>query len=200
MWVQIKAVDGTGTVFFQDGVLNGNGHLDRTNQTKVYEQKIKADGYPTSVIAEGDEEFHFVLMNKIEKDNRIPPKGFNKAGYTADGAFIITHDPNDTDYPDGQNWDDTQYTIPIPGNLPKGNVKIFATLYYQTFNKEYVEFLNSHDDEPTVANGGRARNLPAAGKYAAQGYWGKALHQLWKDVDNGRPVDMGQAKAEIQMN
>jgi hypothetical protein len=183
MWIYVKAMDANGAIFWQDGVLDSEGQLVRTDQTKVYEQKIIAEGYPASVIAAGDEDFHFVLLNKIEKDNRIPPSGYKKAAYQADGAFII---PENT-YADGQNWDDTRYTIAIPNGLVKGNVKIFASLYYQTFSKEYVEFLDAHDDEFTEADGGRARNLPADGIYANNPTWGSALHQLWQDVGNVPP-------------
>ena len=47
----------------------------------------------------------------IVKDNRIPPKGFNKAAYQADGAFIV---PVKIPMRDGQNWDETAYTFDIP--------------------------------------------------------------------------------------
>jgi len=196
MWLYVKAVDASGATVWEDGILDASGQLVRTSQTKVYEQKIIADGYQDTVIDPKDKEFHFVLLNKIEKDNRIPPKGYNKAAYQSDGAFIV---PENT-YADGQYWDDTTYSLTIPSGLSKGNVKIYASLYYQTFNKEYVEFLDSHDNELTVANGGRARDLPAGGLYASFATWGGALHQLWQDVDNGRPVFMGQGKVEIQNN
>jgi hypothetical protein len=183
--------------------------LNRTAQTKVYEQKIEADGYEDNLLDDGfsildankdgnvsheEKEFHFVLLNKIVKDNRIPPKGFNKAAYQADGAFIV---PADT-YADGQNWNDTSYTFSIPGSVGE-KIKIRATLYYQTFNKEYIEFLNHQDVEPTEIDGGRARNLPAGGDYADSPTWGSALKQLWIDVGNGPPVDMGAAKFEVEM-
>ena len=112
MWIHIQVVDARGSVLFEDGVLDSDGALIRTPESKVYEHVALAKDYP--FLDEHDEEFHFVLNNFIEKDNRIPPKGFNKAAYTADGAFIIPHDPKDTDYPDGQNWDVTPYTFTIP--------------------------------------------------------------------------------------
>ena len=194
MWIHIKAVDKKGDVFFEDGMLNADGSLQRTALTKVYEQKIEAEGYDSSVIAEGDEEFHFVLLNNIVKDNRIPPKGYNKAAYQADGAFIVPANL----YADGQNWDDTDYSFTIPADV-KGNVKVTATLYYQTFNKEYIDFLHDQDVEPTQKDGGRARNLPAGGNYADSPTWGAALHELWHDVGNGPPVKMKTAKFEIEI-
>jgi hypothetical protein len=217
MWIHIKAVDKKGTVIFEDGVLDpDDGSLDRTAQTKVYEQKIEAEGYEDNVLQAADgvwysildankdgavspeeKEFHFVLLNHIVKDNRIPPKGYNKAAYMADGAFIVPADL----YDDGQNWNDTVYAFNIPADV-KGNVKVTATLYYQTFNKEYIDFLNEQDIEPTEADddgGGRARNLPTDGDYADELTWGAALHRLWEDVGNGPPVEMKTAKFEIEI-
>jgi hypothetical protein len=205
MWIHVQAVDVQGNVVFEDGMLNTVGSLQRTALTKVYEQKIEADGYDGNVLADGfnildadkdgtvtheEKEFHFVLLNKIVKDNRIPPRGFNKAAYQADGAFIV---PADT-YADGQNWDDTSYTFSIPGSE---KIRIRATLYYQTFNKQYIDFLDHQDVEPTESNGGRARDLPQGGVYADFPTWGSALKQLWSDVGNGPPVEMGVAEFEV---
>jgi hypothetical protein len=201
MWIHIIAEDKNGNPIFEDGWINEEGSLVRVpGITKVYEQKILAEGY--NFLAEDDKEFHFVLMNTIEKDNRIPPKGFNKAAYQADGAFIIM---KENEYEDGQNWDKTPYTFTIPADT-EGKVRVTATLYYQTFSKEYIDFLDSHDLEQTEENGGRARNIPlgSGGRYAGapenvKGTWGGALKKLWEDVGNGPPVNMGKAKFEIEL-
>ena len=194
MWIHIRAVDGAGTLVFEDGVLNSAGYLVRTPETKVYEQEVLAEGY--DFLPPGDEHFRFVLANKIVKDNRIPPRGYNKAAYQADGAFIIPHDPKDTDYAPGQYWDVTPYTIQVPA-AAVGPINITATLYYQTFNREYIEFLKSHDQEKTQAHGGRARNLPTTGQYGHHKTWGAALFQLWEEAGKGPQVTVGTARAAI---
>ena len=195
MWIHIQVVDARGSMLFEDGVLDPNGVLIRTPETKVYEHIALAKDYP--FLDEHDEEFHFILLNFIEKDNRIPPKGFNKAAYTADGAFIIPRDPKDTDYPDGQNWDVTPYTFTIPPDA-LAPVQVTATLLYQTFNREYMEFLRDHDVEPTQSFGGRARDLPAGGQYANLNLtWGEVLFKLWEDSGQGPPVEMGQARFNL---
>lgn len=199
MWIHIKAIDENGIIVFENGQLDENGLLVRDSQTKVYEQKIEADGYDPNVIIPGDEEFHFVLLNKIVKDNRIPPRGFNKAAYQADGAFIV---PEET-YTDGQNCDDTQYTFTLPTMAEKVTVR--ATLYYQTFNKEYIDFLNSHDTEPTIANSGRARNLPVGATPPHAGWahgtptWGGALKSIWESAGTNRTVEIAKAKWELEI-
>jgi hypothetical protein len=214
-WIHVKAVDEAGVVLFEDGALDGNGFLVRTPETKVYEQVVLAGrpelrekegrtcyaGYPfldenaDGCVDEHESHFHFVLMNYIKKDNRIPPKGYNKAAYTKDGAFIVPFDPKDTDYADGQNWDVTPYGFGIPPDA-KGRVRITATLWYQTFSRQYVEFLHENDIEKTLKHGGRARNLPP-GPFDNHETWGSALYQLWKDAGMGPPVRMGQAEVMI---
>jgi len=214
-WIHIKAVDEAGKVLFEDGRLDENGFLVRTPETKVYEQVVLAGrpehreeegrscyvGYPfldengDGCVDAHESHFHFVLMNTIQKDNRIPPKGYNKEAYNKDGAFIIPFDRKDTDYADGQNWDVTPYDFTIPSDA-KGRVRITATLWYQTFSRQYIEFLSENDVEKTLKHGGRARNLPP-GPYAKHKTWGSALRQLWKDADMGPPVRMGRAEVAI---
>jgi hypothetical protein len=210
MWVYLKAVDAAGKVVFEDGVIDATGHLVRTANTKVYEQAVLAKGYENLVldginildadkdgtVTHEEKEFHFVLMNYIEKDNRIPPKGFNKAAYQADGAFIVPRDPGDTDYPSGQNWDVITYTIPL-ATTPKYPVTVIATLKYQTFNKEYIDFLDRMDTELTVKNGGRARNIPDAGIYGSYQTWGDVLKAIWTASNKGQPVTMATSSTKV---
>ena len=137
-----------------------------------------------------------MLMNYIEKDNRIPPRGFNKAAYMADGAFIIPHDMNQNDYADGQNWDTTTYTFPVPPGTEIASVT--AELKYQTFNNLYIDFLAEMDRELTEHFGGRARNIPCSdrniydGSNEFCGYqtWGDVLAKIWTDANMGNPVLM----------
>jgi hypothetical protein len=82
--------------------------------------------------------FHFVLNNKIFKDNRIPPRGFANESYASFGGTPVGHG-----YEDGQYWDVTEYAIPPDAASAE------VTLYYQSTSREYVEFLleeNSTDD------------------------------------------------------
>ena len=227
MWINLRAADDGGTVLFNSGYLLSDGTLARKEyfeaaqggtvsdpektMIKVYEQLILAKGYDTfeldgynildankdGVVTHAEEEFHFVLMNYVEKDNRIPPKGFNKDAYQADGAFIIPHDPKDTDYPSGQHWDVTPYTFTVPAGVV-GNLHVTAHLKYQTFNREYMEFLDETDREDTEETGGRARTIPA-GPYEDLPTWGNVIYQLWQDNDNGRPVEIGSVSTDIEI-
>lgn len=207
MWIRLKAVDSKGNVLFEDGVIDSSGKLVRTANTKVYEQIVLAKGYENfklnnysiidadkdGTVSHYEKEFHFVLMNYIEKDNRIPPLGFNKDAYMADGAFIVPFDAKDTDYPSGQNWDVTTYTIPLAG--ARGSITVTAELKYQTFNKEYIEFLDTMDTEKTEEFGGRARNVPCntGSMYCGYQTWGDVLRQIWMDTGKGPAVLMNTA-------
>lgn len=198
MWIHVKATDGTGAVIYEDGARDATGKLVRTpGVTKVYEFHGVTEGIPS---LPDDSDFHFVMINKIVKDNRIPPAGFNKAAYTADGAFIIPstdpNDPPDTDYPDGQNWDVTSYSIPVPAGVT-GPITIAAVLKYQTFSKEYVDFLALNDKEKTQANGGRARNIPTTGIYGAQTTWGNVTKAMWMKSGKGLPINIDTAQASV---
>jgi hypothetical protein len=216
MWLHIRATDDAGNLIFESGYMEdgylvrdkyrANGKVvDDPDKTmiKVYEMEAIADGYDESVIAKGNEHFHFILMNKIVKDNRIPPKGFNKEAYTADGAFIIPYDPKDTDYADGQYWDITPYTFTVPDGK-KGKIRVTATLNYQTFGREYIDFLEKNDLELTEECGGRARNLPIIGSYDgadcdSYGTWGLTLYDLWEKADMGPPVIVQESSIEISL-
>ena len=228
MWIHITAKDANGNVIFEDGRIDPTtGALVRTPNTKVYEQIPLAMGYdsfnlagwnildntsggpstgdlvykPDGYVSHFDKEFHFVLMNYVEKDNRIPPRGFNKAAYTADGAFIVPYDAKDTDYPSGQNWDITTYTFPVSSE----NISVTAEFMYQTFNDIYVEFLAEVDREPTEDFGGRARSIPCSDRNPYDGSnefcnyqtWGDVLQTIWTDANKGDPVLMGSASATI---
>ncbi len=219
MWIGIKATDEEGRVVFEDGMLDPSGELVRTEQTRVYEHVALAKGYEPFIldgfnvldadkngsVSHYEEEFHFVLMNYVEKDNRIPPKGFNKAAYTADGAFIVPYHTDgidkipgakDTDYVDGQNWDKTCYTFVVPAGA-KSPITVEVDLMYQTFNREYVDFLDTMDQEKTVQFGGRARTISDMGIYGNCETWGDVLSQIWNSADKGRPVQMAHASKTI---
>jgi uncharacterized repeat protein (TIGR01451 family) len=135
MWIYLSAYDESGEKVFESGTYNSStGQLERDTHIKVYEAKQGI----TPEFAEWlnkvpGETFHFILNNTIIKDNRIPPQGFSlidyqEMGLQSVGAF----------YSDGQNWDETTYTLPLETE------RVYARLYYQTASKEYIEFLEKH--------------------------------------------------------
>lgn len=80
---------------------------------------------------------HMVLANTIEKDNRIPPRGYDRAAFERAGAPAVG-----AFYDDGQHWADLEYA------LPPGTARAVVSVYYQTVTREYIEELrdNNHTD------------------------------------------------------
>jgi hypothetical protein len=128
IWVNVKAYsdEAKQNLVFESGAYDTSaGILTHDAQVKIYEIKPGNDTEPS---------FHFVLNNKIHKDNRIPPRGFTNANFEA-----IQSPPVAYTYADGQYWDLTDYLLPL-------ETKYFdINLYYQTVSKEYIEFLDSNN-------------------------------------------------------
>lgn len=155
MWINVKFYNALGGLVGENGYYNYNRAQLRGDDTKVYEVLLGLDEAVAALTAlPAGPSFHFALVNKVYKDNRIPPRGFVNANFEA-----VQAQPVGAAYADGQYWDDTQYTIPA------GATSATATLYYQTTSREYVQFLNA---ENYTNNAGRAAwNLwQATGKSA----------------------------------
>ena len=108
--------------------------LDAEN-TRVYECKpgisaAQAEKYKQTPGAS----FHFVLNDVTVKDNRIPPRGFQKAVFA--GHLCA---PAQADYEDGQYWDTFEFA------LPAGTRRIEARLLYQSISWEYIKFLKEEN-------------------------------------------------------
>ncbi|MEW8253248.1 MAG: hypothetical protein AB2747_02720 [Candidatus Thiodiazotropha taylori] len=202
MWLHVKIWTKKG-VILEDGKVDPvSGEVLVANPDDIFEIKALAEGYGDlldedndGVVSEHEKEFHFALLNKVVKDNRIPPQGFNKAAYMAQGAFIIPED----EYADGQNWAEREYHFTVPANA-KGDIKVEAKLMYKTFSNHYVEFLTHKDTEPTVSNGGHARDLPTSGSMTSNPqHWGEALQEIYQVSGNGPAIQFARKKTTIKL-
>ena len=140
MWLNIKFYDESMTLIAESAAYDPNtGELGHDAEAKIYETKPGLDETIAPLVGvEPGASFHFVLNNKIFKDNRIPPRGFTNAAFADFGGAPVGHS-----YADGQYWDDTQYSVPA------GATSAEVTLYYQTTSKEYVEFLRDENTTNT---------------------------------------------------
>jgi len=141
MWLQVAFLDNALAPIYEHGAYDGVSADLTGRDTKVYEVELGVDqavsdatGVPVGP------SFHFVLNNKVYKDNRIPPRGFTNAAFAAVGAAPVA-----ASYADGQYWDDTFFAIPA------GATHAVVRLYYQTSSKEYVTFLR--DENHTTTDG-----------------------------------------------
>jgi hypothetical protein len=131
MWISIEWKDLLGSTISTNGAYNPVTAELSTGDTTVYEVKHGID--PSVAFATGNasgESFHFVLNNTIEKDNRIPPRGYNGVNFDAIQAPVVG-----ATYADQQHWDDVTFTIP-----PFVSSAV-VRLHHQTTSKEYIEFL-----------------------------------------------------------
>ena len=169
IWLNVKAFDALKTQIFESGAYDpSTGVLNQDEQIKVYEIKPGISNALASTLnlGTGGPSFHFVLNDTIFKDNRIPPLGFTNANYVN-----IQSPPVHYAYPDGQNWDETVYTLT---QMPDS---VSVTLYYQTTSKEYIEFLQNQNTTDTN---------------------GDDLYTLWNDNGKAAPVVMAQVELSTQ--
>ncbi|TWT44890.1 Ser-Thr-rich glycosyl-phosphatidyl-inositol-anchored membrane family protein [Phycisphaerae bacterium RAS1] len=142
IWINVRFFNAAMELIAESAAYNAaTGVLTEDPTAKVYETKPGLDSITAPLVGEPEgPSFHFVLNNRIWKDNRIPPRGFNNAAFANFGGA-----PVGAAYADGQYWDDTDYTIPA------GTVHAEVRLYYQSMSKELVEFLR--DENVTDLNG-----------------------------------------------
>src|SRR5262249_6579829 len=125
-------------------------------QGSTYAQSIGRSEGPT---------YHFMLANAMIKDNRIPPAGFSNTLAQQNQTASVG-----TTYFNGQNWDDTLYSIPPPAK------KAVVPVYYQTSSREFMEFLR----DANVTD-----NL------------GQVAYDLWVQYGMSQPVVMDTAEIPV---
>jgi len=140
MWLNVRFYDAEGELLAESGAYDtGTGVLSHDEGVKIYDVEPGMDENVAPLVGvPPGPSFHFVLNNKIFKDNRIPPRGFANAAFAAFGGAPVGHT-----YADGQYWDDTEYAIPPDAS------SIGVTLYYQSTSKEFVEFLRDENTTNT---------------------------------------------------
>lgn len=145
-WINVRFFDAGDNLISQNGKYDYSTATLTTSDTKVYESKhgVSAAVSMMTGIPQG-ESFHFAVNNTIEKDNRIPPRGFTNGGFAA-----IQAEPVGEAYGEEVYWDDTEYQI------PPGAVKAHVFHNHQTTTKEYIEFLR--DENTTNSDGMTAYN------------------------------------------
>ncbi len=135
MWINVEFLDGAMQPVAERGTYDvGTADLT-TPDTKVYEAELGLDEAVAAATGKPvGPSFHFVLNNKIYKDNRIPPRGFTNAAFAA-----VQAEPVAATYADGQYWDDTMFRV------PPGAASAVVSVYYQTSSKEYITFLRDEN-------------------------------------------------------
>ena len=140
MWLNVRFLDGADGLVEERGAYD-DGTATLTRDTRVWElvHGLDDDAAQATGLPAGPS-FHFVLNNRIELDNRIPPRGFYDAPFAAAGAPVVGHD-----YPDEHYWDEAAFAVPAAAR------KARVRLLHQTTSREYAEFLR--DANTTTADG-----------------------------------------------
>ena len=131
VWLNVLFRDGGGQTVGEYGHYDtATAHLAE-DTTQIYEMHVglseaaaKLTGYPAGTTS------HMALADTIEKDNRIPPRGFTNAAFEAGGAPVVA-----ATYADGQYWGDSYFSI------PDGAVLAEVTVNYQSLPDHYMEAL-----------------------------------------------------------
>lgn len=135
-WLNVRAYDAVDQLVYESGAYDlDTGVLVRDAAAKIYEIKPGISTRLSALLGvPAGPSFHFALNDTVYADNRVPPRGFTNAAFTA-----IQSPPVAYAYADGQYWDDTHYA------LPASAVRAEVALYYQTTSKEYIEFLRDNN-------------------------------------------------------
>lgn len=147
MWLNVQFFDAANVLMAEHGAYDTGTAVLTDSDTKVYEihHGIDANQAAVTGLPVGPS-FHFVLNNRIYKDNRVPPRGFTLNAFTSVQALPVNYS-----FAEEQYWDDSAYVIPF------GADHAVVSLYHQTTTKEYIEFLR--DENTTNSAGLDAYNL-----------------------------------------
>lgn len=146
IWINLQAYDANGNVMFESGAYNYESALLDTVAAKIYEIHLgMTDPVEEASGVFGDpvtgESFHFVLNNKVVKDNRIPPRGATNQELVDIQSPVVAYS-----YNDNQNYDATSYT------MSESPAYVKARLLYQTISLEYAKFLHEENTTNEAGN------------------------------------------------
>jgi len=141
MFLNVVGYDQSGAKVFESGAYNAaTGVLTHDPNSRIYETELGfSAAFAAALGLPVGPSFHFVLNDTVYKDNRIPPAGFTNSAFATFGGQPVDPEHPGIRYPDGQNWDEASYPLPLTTR------KVVVRLYYQTTSKEYVEFLKNEN-------------------------------------------------------
>lgn len=197
MFINVKAYDAEGVLIYEVnpydysvGTLRGLSDAPSSpplGANEVYVDQLVFEVHPSSSLTGEEHTFHFVLADGRSKDNRIPPKGFNKVaalGRLAEPVNPVTH-LSDADYFTAAEYaggyDEQSLTI------AQNAAYVEVTLYYQGTSREYVEFLrgeikgdiNTSLSSPTPSGEQQAYIVQTDPFFGQLREWGDAIWDLW---------------------
>lgn len=193
MFVNIKAFGSSGSLVHEinpyddaAGTLKGMPASPVLGANEAFVGELVYEVHSKSSLTGEDHSFHFVLADGSSKDNRIPPKGFDKLGAAARFAEPVDAatglpDPgffSDAEYAGG--YDEQQISI------APGAAYVSITLYYQGTSREYIEFLRDEINgsgatlsSPTPSGEAEAYVVQTDPFFSQLKAWGTTIWDLW---------------------
>jgi len=211
MWVNVRAYAGGSLIYevnpYDDsvGTLKGleTGSSPELGPNEAYVDALVYEMHPSSSLTGEAHSFHFVLGDGRSKDNRIPPKGFDKDAATdrhSQPVNPVTHlgDPNyftEAEYAGG--FDAQSLTIAAGADF------VEVTLYYQGTSREYIEFLRDEINgtgnrtlaSPTLSGEPQAYVVQTDPFFAQLRAWGDTIWDMWRH-NHGFTLDDGTLGAD----
>ncbi|MFO7930860.1 MAG: hypothetical protein ACQETG_02030 [Thermodesulfobacteriota bacterium] len=146
-WIHFKVKDRNGQMVFESGALKPDGSIagnindsDRTRYEPHYERIDAEDQVQIyeAIMVDPEDRVTTGLLEAIRfaKDNRIPPKGFDKASAQTDIAVQGKAD-EDADFTGG--GDTVRYVVPVTSG--SGPFSIQAELWYQPIGFRWAQNL-----------------------------------------------------------
>jgi hypothetical protein len=194
MFVNIRVLDGGGNVIREingydpvAGTLRGMPASPTLPAGKSLVESLIYEVHSSSTLTGEDKTFHFVLADGRSKDNRIPPRGFDKNGAVqrlAQPVNPVTKQPDISFFTDAEyagGYDQQQL------NVGPGGASVSLTLYYQGTSREYVEFLRNEINgtvrtltSPTPSGEAQAYVIQSDPFFAKLKAWGNTMWDLWR--------------------
>ncbi len=160
-WIHLLVEDGTGATIFESGKPLADGRIAGNNADEQlgryephYDEITAADQvqiYET-IMENTDGEVTYTLLRaaKYRKDNRLLPKGFDKATSSADIA-VCGLAAKDVNFVGGK--DEIRYNVEIGKH--KKPYTLHARLLYQPISYNFMKDLEADESLPKVASFGR---------------------------------------------
>ncbi len=143
MWLEMIIKDQDNVVVYQSGTPTENGKLleDPNNSPEHRDTILSEDQIQiweaTPADVDGKPTFALLKASNFKKDNRIPPKGFNRNAPTYDSCAIYGKALDDPNF--GANGSDIVY-YKLP-DLKNGDYTVSVNLLYQTVKPGLVDYI-----------------------------------------------------------
>jgi len=157
MWLHFKVTDSNNNIVFESGKIKADGSItaaDNDSNQAVFEahynlitSSSQVQIYET-IMGNTDDDVTFTLLRSAQylKDNRLTPKGFDKANVPNDVA-VKGQAANDSDFNLGS--DEIIYRIPV---FVAGELDISVSLNYQTIAHGFLQDLYRDNDLQQVSD------------------------------------------------